>query len=230
MPAPLLRAGPLRIVTKVSRQSNVTVIHQSRIPQLLAALPSISEAACQSGAELLQREMEGLLEREGDGMWEPNSPITVLWKGHNRILEGRTGTLKGSVEVRSHSIDHPPLLPSLGSQRLIGFFDEPHPDSDLTVAEIAMVHEFGLPYGENVPGHGTQGSDPMGGMFGQFGIPMDIPERPVVTTVGRKYGRIAQIHMMAVLRGFFASLPPIRLGSTFIDPPIVFTAAGGPRP
>jgi hypothetical protein len=164
----------------IRRGRNITILDFDNTPRLLAVLPFLKVAAVEMGAAALKREMEKIFATQGgDDPWGPNSDLTIRWKGHNRIMQGRTGSLSDRIDIRIGSAEIPPVERP-HEQRLIGWFDEPHPDSatGLTVGEVAMAHEFGVLSGENLPRHSGQGSDPIFGMTGRRGTAMDIPPRP----------------------------------------------------
>jgi phage gpG-like protein len=134
-------------ITRVSL-NNLTITDLDFTPDLIAALPAIKDSAINFGARMVQAKVQEVFDQEGkpgDG-WKENAPYTVKWKGHDTILKGKTDHLRSHVEIRKSSADNP--QPVGKNQRLIGWFDHPHPkdpdreaEPDFTDAELAALHE-----------------------------------------------------------------------------------------
>jgi len=168
----------MRPNTSIVRRGASSVLNQNNIPMLIAALPVIMDTSAEVGAQFTKKKAVEFAEKGGD--WEPNAPDTLAWKApETRPMHGRTGLLTQAIEIRSKHEDHPP--PARGKQRLIGWFEQQHPDPQirgdrhLTMAEIATVHEYGLESGGNLPG------DSGGSLW-------DIPPRPYLSVVADRHG------------------------------------------
>lgn len=180
-------------------RANYTLLDINWFPDFLAAHRLAAGIVLDTGAVQLQRAAKEVIATEGgqEG-WPENSDITRDWKGHDQVMRGRTGTMADSIDVKKADLEGPGNL-SIPYQRLVGFFDEPHPDSQTgaSVAEVAMAHEFGLAYEENIPGHGSGGSRPGLGMAG-IDFPMDIPSRPLLSRAADTEGPAVLARMDAL--------------------------------
>lgn len=185
---------PKSVVRRFGR--NKTVVDVNNIPNLLRALPLIREGAVQVGATQMHNEMQ---QYAHNNEWVPNAPETVDWKGHSDPMIGRTGALLSNIEVRSSTDEMPAPAPSLGAQRLVGWFDGEHPDPSFagrtfTFAELAWIHELGVEKGGNVGLPGDTG-----------GSYWEIPPRPWASSVADMKADDVLLGMaLAALEGIFA--------------------------
>ncbi len=105
-------------------------------------MQSAKKAATVAMAKEAKEQAIEVFHSDGNGLWDANAPSTVEWKGHDKVMQGRSndghGTLNQSIEVR----DNDPLRGS----KATGWFPDPHPDSKLTIAGLAWVHEENYPW------------------------------------------------------------------------------------
>lgn len=134
---------------KTSAHSSVTIIDIDGAKSLSRGM--LSRHAISSAFAAARKTKEAFaeaFETDGFGSWPENRPRTIKWKGHDRILEGRTDTLHNSVKIKQEKSE----TVTMGSRLVrtefarigIGWLDEDHPDSDLTMAELAALHEEGF--------------------------------------------------------------------------------------
>lgn len=111
-----------------------TIAHFLRVSKMAADRAAL--AGARQAAKEAKQVLSGGTGAASAARWLPNAPLTRRWKGHARPLIGRTGTLRSSVDIEDG-----------GANRYkVGWFgDKIHPDTDgrLTIAEVAIIQEFG---------------------------------------------------------------------------------------
>lgn len=125
------------MTSRTTRVGSSTLTSEDNFGPLLLAMARAAPVAALAMAQEAQFQAVGVFDTDGDGTWEPNAPATVEWKDGEKVMLGRTGALSESIEVR----DGPSP-----KEREVGWFDDPHPDSDLTMAQLALVHETDRPW------------------------------------------------------------------------------------
>lgn len=147
----------------VSRKGGgtVTIIDKDNTKNLLAMMPQIRETATQFTGERYESLVMNQFRSESG--WRKNAPLTIKLKGHDKVLRGQSSesdALINNLESRT-SLPGPNM-----TRTAVGFFDDPHPDTDgrLTYGALAAVHELG--------GDAT-------GATSQFGKPL--PSRPLLS-------------------------------------------------
>lgn len=113
---------------------------RDNMPRILRMLEERKRRAALAMAEEAKMQAVAVYNSDGDGSWanHPNSPATVAWKGHNKIMLGRTGTLSDDVEIR--------ISPVKPDHWAVGWFQDDHPDSALSKAGLAWQHEATWPW------------------------------------------------------------------------------------
>lgn len=116
--------GPSRLTTK------------DNTGKFLRRLQVAQREATKAMAREVRDQAQQIFRGDGDGRWAPNQPSTVEWKGHDKVMEGRTATLSDGIQIRDSGT----------GTKAVGWFVEPHPDSDYTQAALAWLHEQDRPW------------------------------------------------------------------------------------
>lgn len=119
---------------------NSKIRSTDRTASFLRKLAMAKQRATTAMAEEAKRQAEEIFSSDGDGTWDPNAPSTVTWKGHEKIMLGRTGALSKDIEIRQS--ENNPL------NKAVGWFDDGHPDTDgrLSKGALAAIHEEDRPW------------------------------------------------------------------------------------
>lgn len=149
----------------VKRTKNITITDVNNMENLVKDLPVIKEAVIEHMAGKVHEAIIEVFKRGGvNPTWEPNTLITSKQKGSDKPLIGMTKQLLESISVRG---DVPggegnltELLGANAVVRFVGWFGTTHEGTmagaaqrftntrnvpPLTDAQLAFVHEFGLP-------------------------------------------------------------------------------------
>lgn len=123
------------MIRKVGTSTLTSVNNVLAVTRRLQALKIAATEAMATEAKQQALEVYG---SDGDGAWNENAPATIAWKGHEKIMLGRTGALSEGIEIRPS--------PNKPTARAVGWFEDDHPDSKLTKAGLAAVHEMDRPW------------------------------------------------------------------------------------
>lgn len=94
-----------------------------------------SAIAAAKGAEAAKEQLLSIFRsRGGSSPWAGNAPSTIERKGSTKPLFD-TGSLVEGIEIR------PKEIGSGENSAKVGWFDTPHPNSGLTMAGLAAVHD-----------------------------------------------------------------------------------------
>lgn len=137
---------------KVARHNGYLDIN--RTSAVYGAWFAITNEAADNAAQVLLDAAYRTFEQDGAiggfPAWPSNADSTEEWKGHEKVMLGKPGHdnhVVQNIEVRKSIPGNAPVRVRDGSQsRVIGVFNQaPHPTGNgkLTIAEVALLHEFG---------------------------------------------------------------------------------------
>lgn len=187
---PRLKVGKGPTVT-VKRHKNITIVDVNNMPQMIASMPIIKEAVADHMGQQMENAVKEVFKAGGIApAWEPNTTLTQQQKGGGDPLVGMTRQLSSSVTtVRDIPGGIGSLAETMGTNpevRFTGWFGATHAGTaagapqrfletrnvpPLTDAQLAFIHEFGLP------------SSRQKGMF-----KAGIPARPHITQAADCFG------------------------------------------